>query len=1033
MYKLYIYILFVLFCFCDVCANERENSFASLRELFKDVPTEYRTVPFWSWNYKVTESEIDRMLIDFKKKGFGGVFVHPRYGMVTEYLSDEWFELYDYTIQKAEELGLYIWIYDENAYPSGFAGGLLPYLMPKSYELGQGLEPVHVSILPSDYDQYFVILCENRGVFFDITNTASTYVGKEGDFYLYKKTYYPDSAQPSRAWYAGFSYTDLILPEVTEKFIEITMSGYEKKFLPKFGKSIKGVFSDEINIRSSGGFRWTPDLFDMFEKKYGYDLKEHLPSLHLNVGDWKKVRYDYSKLLLELFVERWAKPWFEYCNKHNLVWTGHYWEQTWPGIEQVPDNMAMNAWQQMPGIDMLSNTFDEHSTSGMFGNVRVVKEAKSIANQMGRKRMLCEAYGGGGWSMSFKDFKRHSDWLNVMGVNFMNQHLAHMSFVGVRKYDWPPMFSSMASWWEDYGYLNEYLARMSLVMSLGKQDNDILVLEPTTTTWMYAQHINSGGNKRAKEIGNAFQNLVTSFSKNQVEYDLGCEYIIAQCGRVDSGHFIVGECSYSTVVIPEFVENMDSTCFSLLKEFVRKGGKLISFSNPICIDGIESTKIKQLFKDERIEYIGSVKDERWKRLLSSPNISFVKQEGGNLFHHRRIYDDGELLLLTNSSLLEKSHFMVEIKGKTVVELDAFSGDIFSYPCEITKENCLLLEGGLEPAESIILYICNNRVLGEKIKEPLLGGEKINSLNNSKAKLLRDNVLIIDYLDLIQKDSIWKGKYFLDANFEVFKNAGFKNGNPWFRAVQFKKNIINKDVSCEPGFSAIYSFNIVDSINFSSLKLLCERAPLYKISVNGSPLAVKGVSFLDKDFHLFPIGEYLHVGINKIELSIQQFNVEAEIEPIYILGDFSVCQKNGEWVIKEPSDKKVFSSLKENGAPFYPWEICYTKLYDIKQIGDRYYVSVPKWNGSLLQVWVNGVKAGIMFIEPYKFEITNFLKLGKNRVEIRVIGNMDNFIGPHHNRSQGSTPPWDWQKDITDGYILSDYGLFEDFELYHIKE
>ena len=77
---------------------------------------------------------------------------------------------------------------------------------------------------------------------------------------------------------------------------------------------------------------------------------------------------------------------------------------------------------------------------GCLANVRVLKEAKSAANQMGRERFLCEAYGGGGWNMSLKDFKRHSDWLNVMGVNFMNQHLAHMSFVGVRKYDWPPMF-----------------------------------------------------------------------------------------------------------------------------------------------------------------------------------------------------------------------------------------------------------------------------------------------------------------------------------------------------------------------------------------------------------------------------------------------------------------------------------------------------------------------------------------------------------------------------------------------------------------
>jgi len=46
--------------------------------------------------------------------------VHPRPGLLTEYLSDEWFHLFDYTVQKGKELGMKVWIYDENSYPSGF-------------------------------------------------------------------------------------------------------------------------------------------------------------------------------------------------------------------------------------------------------------------------------------------------------------------------------------------------------------------------------------------------------------------------------------------------------------------------------------------------------------------------------------------------------------------------------------------------------------------------------------------------------------------------------------------------------------------------------------------------------------------------------------------------------------------------------------------------------------------------------------------------------------------------------------------------
>ena len=32
-----------------------------------------------------------------------------------------------------------VWIYDENSYPSGFAGGHVPDQMPESYNQGQGL------------------------------------------------------------------------------------------------------------------------------------------------------------------------------------------------------------------------------------------------------------------------------------------------------------------------------------------------------------------------------------------------------------------------------------------------------------------------------------------------------------------------------------------------------------------------------------------------------------------------------------------------------------------------------------------------------------------------------------------------------------------------------------------------------------------------------------------------------------------------------------------------------------------------------
>ena len=458
---------------CNGNKMETTDSFSTLEAQFLNPSSEYRTAPFMVWNGKVTKTEIDRMLKDFKDAGCGGAFIHPRPGMITEYMSDEWHSLYRYAVDKGKEIGLDIWIYDENSYPSGFAGGHVPEEMPESYNQGQGLALTKTDLLPDKTDEYFIILKKEGDKWADITNALSQHKKAKGEYYLYKKTYLGKSD-----WYGGYSYVDLLVPGVTEKFIDLTMKGYEKTIKDEFGKSVFGIFTDEPNISSPGGLRWTPDLFEVFLKQWGYDLKPLLPLLDEETGNWKQVRHNYMETLLQMFVDRWSKPWHHYCETNNLKWTGHYWGHGWPQMNDGPDNMAMYAWHQVPAIDMLFNQFDETNPQAQFGNIRAVKELRSAANQTGCNRTLSETYGGGGWDETFKDFKRLGDWEYALGVNFMNQHLAHMTLTGARKYDYPPVFTYHSPWWPDYRELNDYYGRLSFVMSKGVQKNDIWCWNP---------------------------------------------------------------------------------------------------------------------------------------------------------------------------------------------------------------------------------------------------------------------------------------------------------------------------------------------------------------------------------------------------------------------------------------------------------------------------------------------------------------------------------------------------------------------------
>ena len=91
----------------------------------KNVPKEYRPIPFWSWNEKLDTKESVRQVEEMNARGMGGFFMHARGGLQTEYMGGEWFANVEACVQKCEENGMYPWAYDENGWPSGFGNGIV--------------------------------------------------------------------------------------------------------------------------------------------------------------------------------------------------------------------------------------------------------------------------------------------------------------------------------------------------------------------------------------------------------------------------------------------------------------------------------------------------------------------------------------------------------------------------------------------------------------------------------------------------------------------------------------------------------------------------------------------------------------------------------------------------------------------------------------------------------------------------------------------------------------------------------------------
>jgi len=97
-----------------------------LRSEFRNPSTTYRGAPFWAWNDRLQVSELTRQVKDMRAHGMGGFFMHSREGLETPYLSPEWMDCICQTVQAAKEAGMNAWLYDEDRWPSGFAGGRVP-------------------------------------------------------------------------------------------------------------------------------------------------------------------------------------------------------------------------------------------------------------------------------------------------------------------------------------------------------------------------------------------------------------------------------------------------------------------------------------------------------------------------------------------------------------------------------------------------------------------------------------------------------------------------------------------------------------------------------------------------------------------------------------------------------------------------------------------------------------------------------------------------------------------------------------------
>lgn len=1014
-----------------------------LKKDFLNPGKDCRSAPFWSWNDKLSPDELVRQVRDMKEHGMGGFFMHSREGLETEYLGQEWMKCIKAVVEVSRKVGMNAWLYDEDRWPSGFAGGRVPSEGDKYRAKALGMEKVSKERkLTGEELASFCIKLEKG-------NIAELRKSEEKDKLLPRENeiglvFTREVAKPSE-WFNDDAYSDNLNPDTVRAFINSTYEAYKEEVGDEFGKTIPGVFTDEPNF-SSGTFRqgiewipWTDGFAEYFKEICGYNFLDLVPYFFFEGERSKKVRHDYWLTLTRRFQEAYSKQLSKWCEKNNLLFTGHYLlENDFPGqIKTVGAAMPHYVYQQAPGIDILTESIYETLT---------VKQCSSVANQFKRNIVLSETYGCSGWEFTFEGQKWVGDWQYALGVTLRCQHLTLYTLKGCRKRDYPPSFNYNTTWWKYNKVVEDYFARLSSLLMKGRAKRDVLLIHPISGAWSL---FNGKNDDEVQKISDEFQAIADGILGLHYDYDLGDELILKDYGKVEGTKFFVNRAQYKVIILPP-MRNIESSTVELLEDFLKQGGKVFVIG-PLSdtVDGQKSqeckrlSKYKELIEVENLSKLAQLLEENLEREISIKEKNAL-QAPSFIYIEREI--DGKKIFFVVNLDKETAH-KVDISFKSegrLEEWNALTGEISGIPAR--KDNGYLsISASFGPAGSRLYVIDPKR---EAAIEAPFNKDEFFTIQWRKPsgvafigpctqfKRTDPNVLTLDRASYCFSNKNWsKEMPIWKAQKEIREKLNMRpiyiNGIPQ-RYLWCKKPHPNdgKPLSFRIMFS-------VDDIPEKPVYLVLEEAENFDIRVNNQTVSSEPIGwYLDRSFDKISL-PILREGMNELILSCEYKN-RMEIEDCFLIGDFGI-DIHTRSITKEPK-KLHFGDWTSQGYPHYAGGMIYKEKVNIeKRKADRFFIKVGNFSAITISIWVNDALAGyIPWPDADGLEITDVLKNGENVIGIEVTASPRNMLGPLHRKA--GYEPWTDSRSFrteahewTDEYVLWPWGLYEQVKICKFPE
>ncbi|GAB3738746.1 hypothetical protein [Microlunatus parietis] len=555
---------------------------AELVGLFEEPPRDYGPTPLWWWSGgKVTRERLDWQLRRFADGGIHNLVVinlapaGPTFGAMTDdpvWFSEEWWDRFTDACTIARELGTKIWFYDQIGFSGANIQGRITLDHPEL--TGQALRRTEAIAsggrIPLRGTESLLVCYDGAGR--RVETTAGGLVGAPDGAELTAITVVP----------TAFDYLD---PAAVELLIDSVHGEFERR-LPEFlGTVIPGSFQDEL----PGTNPWSQRFADEFERRAGYDLRDHLGALFLATADGldprdaSKIRTDYYAVRAALTEEALFRPLGEWHTKRGLLLGV---DQSHPARAGFPtqatqlytDYFRTHRWYNAPGSDHDGDS----------------KVHSSMAHLYGHDRVWLEAFHSSGWGGTLEDTY---DWLLPFlrsGATLYDPHASYFD-TAAGWFEWaPPSTDWRQPYWKQYGAFSDAVARLCSILSWGDYDAGVAVLHPTTTAQaglpidLPVQHFGDGllgaGHEDVDRAQQTYLALsgVNNWRRWQgglldaagIAFDVIDDASI-QRAEIGRARLTVRSLNYHTVILPATTV-LESRTATALVELLEAGGRVIA-------------------------------------------------------------------------------------------------------------------------------------------------------------------------------------------------------------------------------------------------------------------------------------------------------------------------------------------------------------------------------------------------------------------------------------------------------------------------